>query len=305
MQKDNFNNKLIRIGSRSSPLAIWQAKEVLNKIGKNSKVIKILTTGDQISDSRLAKYGGKGLFTRELDEAIEKNKIDIAVHSLKDVPTFIKKKFELFYILPRADVNDILMSTDNSKTIRSLPKNRSLGTSSPRRAAQIKRIREDLNIIPLRGNIGTRIEKLKKGKVDSIILALAGIKRLKIKEKFTPLKVKEFMPAVGQGIIVIQSLKKNDKINKILTKLENINVRHLAQAERATLKILRGDCNSSIAILSEIEKNILKLTARIFSSDGKRMIESRDEGDINESIAIGTSVGKKLIKKGGLEILNL
>jgi len=303
MQKYNFNNHLVRIGSRTSPLAVSQANEVKRKLIQKSAIIKFLTSGDKIVHSNLSDHGGKGLFTKELDEALKKNKIDIAVHSLKDVPTFIQDIFKLSYILPREAVNDVLISDGNVKSIQGLRKNAILGTSSPRRIAQIKRLRPDLDIIPLRGNIGTRIAKVKKDNLDAIIIALAGIKRLKIKESVEILKSDEFMPAAGQGIIVVQSLKKNKIINKILSNLEDKNVRHQAAAERSTLKILEGNCNSSIATLSSIENNTLTLSARIYSAHGKFMIEASNNGPISNSIQIGEDVGKQLIMKGAQKIL--
>ena len=303
MQKYNFNNHLVRIGSRTSPLAVCQANEVKQKIIQKSEIIKFRTSGDKIVDSNLSDHGGKGLFTKELDEALKNSKIDMAVHSLKDVPTFIEDIFKLSYILPRENINDVLISDGNIKNIQGLQKNAILGTSSPRRIAQIKRLRPDLDIIPLRGNIGTRIAKVKKDNLDAIIIALAGIKRLKIKKSAEILKSDEFMPAAGQGIIVVQSLKKNKIINKILSNLEITNVRHQATAERATLKILEGNCNSSIATLSSIKNNTLTLYARIYSAQGKHMIVASNEGPINQSIKIGKDVGKQLIKKGAQKIL--
>ena len=303
MQKYNFNNHLVRIGSRTSPLAVCQANEVKQKIIQKSEIIKFRTSGDKIVDSNLSDHGGKGLFTKELDEALKNSKIDMAVHSLKDVPTFIEDIFKLSYILPRENVNDVLISDGNIKNIQGLQKNAILGTSSPRRIAQIKRVRPDLNVIPLRGNIETRIAKIKKDNLDAIIIALAGIKRLKINKSAEILKSDEFMPAAGQGIIVVQSLKKNKIINKILSNLEITNVRHQATAERATLKILEGNCNSSIATLSSIKNNTLTLYARIYSAQGKHMIEASNEGPINQSIKIGKDVGKQLIKKGAQKIL--
>ena len=157
MQKYNFNNYKIKIGSRRSPLAVWQAQAAMKRLGKNTELIKISTSGDKKLHKKLAEYGGKGLFTKELEEALEKRKIDIAVHSLKDIPTFIEKKYKLSYILPREDSHDVLLSNSNSTNIKNLESNQTVGTDSPRRIAQIRRLNSNLKIAQMRGNVETRI----------------------------------------------------------------------------------------------------------------------------------------------------
>ena len=183
MQKYNFNN-ILKIGSRKSPLALFQAKTIAKKISLRHRIVKISTSGDKIVDENLSNLGGKGLFTKELEEALINQKIDIAVHSLKDVPTFISKKFNLHYILRRENSQDVLISKANIKNILQLTKNNTIGTSSPRRISQIKRLNPKVKIVPLRGNVETRIKKIRDKKLDATILALAGIKRLKILKFF-------------------------------------------------------------------------------------------------------------------------
>ena len=305
MQKYNFNNYKIKIGSRRSPLAVWQAQAAMKRLGKNTELIKISTSGDKKLNKKLAEYGGKGLFTKELEEALEKRKIDIAVHSLKDIPTFIEKKYKLSYILPREDSHDVLLSNSNSTNIKNLESNQTVGTDSPRRIAQIRRLNSNLKIAQMRGNVETRIRKMKEGEVDAIVIALAGVKRLNIKESYYVLDPMEMMPSAGQGIIALQSLKNNLKINKFLANLEDLKVKHQAEAERSVLKSLKGDCNSAISILSNLTFKKLFLTARVYSSDGKKMIESTHADQMNKSKEIGENVGKILIKKGGLRILKL
>ena len=210
----NKSNNIIRIGTRGSPLALWQAKKVNNKLTEG-KIIKIKTTGDKINNQPLASIGGKGLFTKELDQELIKGNIDLAVHSLKDVPTIIPKEFDLAYILPRGQPEDILISNTNAKDLMSLPKNTLLGTSSPRRHSQIKRIRPDITIIPIRGNILTRLNKIKNNQISATILALAGISRLKINISYSVLNYAECMPPASQGIIGITYLKKNKIIKEL------------------------------------------------------------------------------------------
>ena len=173
------DNNILKIGTRGSPLALWQAYEA-KKLLLNAEIIKIKTTGDKITDQPLSAIGGKGLFTKEIDKELINKRIDLAVHSLKDIPTTIPEEFNLSFILPRGAPEDILISQNNSKNIYSLPINSTIGTSSPRRYAQIKRIRPDIKISPIRGNINTRLDKVKNKEVTAIRLALAGINRLKI-----------------------------------------------------------------------------------------------------------------------------
>ena len=298
----NKTLNLFRIGTRSSPLALWQADQVLKKI-KKGKLIKIKTTGDKILNKPLSKIGGKGLFTKELDEALLNKHIDIAVHSLKDVPTIISKKFNLTFILPRGSDADILISENNSKNILSLPNNVKIGTSSPRRLAQIKKIRPDIKVIPIRGNIHTRLKRVKEKKVDGIILALAAIERLNIDLKYSILKNSDFLTSAGQGIICITYLKENNLIKNFLKPYKNINVSHQATAERAVLKTLNGDCDSAIAVNSIIKDKKIFIDSTVYSHSKNLYIKDSINGDAKDSFFLGKKLGKKLIKLGALKIL--
>ena len=224
------DNNILKIGTRGSPLALWQAYEA-KKLLLNAEIIKIKTTGDKITDQPLSAIGGKGLFRKEIDKELINKRIDLAVHSLKDIPTTIPEEFNLSFILPRGAPEDILISQNNSKNIYSLPINSTIGTSSPRRYAQIKRIRPDIKILPIRGNINTRLDKVKNKEVTAIILALAGINRLKIEIPYSILDYEECMPAASQGIIGITYLKSNIKVQTILSKLININTQYQAIGE--------------------------------------------------------------------------
>ena len=299
-----INKKInyIKIGTRGSPLAIWQAKQVLNKI-EDGKIIKIKTTADIMANISLSEIGGKGLFTRELDQALLKNKIDIAVHSLKDIPTNLSKKIGLTCILPRGNHEDILIPAKIEWDLLSLPKNSIIGTSSPRRTTQLKILRPDITIIPIRGNIHSRLKQLNEKNIDGIILALAGIKRLNIQTNYSILENTSFLPSAGQGIIAITYLKNNTKIKNLLKKHENFQTLQQAIAERSVLKVLNGDCDSAIAANSKVLKENIYITSNVYSLNGKKIIQSSLKGSIIDAKILGKKLGEKLIKQGALEIL--
>ena len=298
------DNNILKIGTRASPLALWQADEA-KKLLLNAEIIKIKTTGDKITDQPLSAIGGKGLFTKEIDKELINKRIDLAVHSLKDIPTTIPEEFNLSFILPRGAPEDILISQNNSKNINSLPIKSTIGTSSPRRYAQIKRIRPDIKILPIRGNINTRLGKVKNKEVTAIILALAGINRLKIEIPYSILDYEECMPAASQGIIGITYLKSNIKVQTILSKLININTQYQAIGERAVLNVINGDCHSPIAVTSSIISNRISISAKIFSIDGKNMIEQYKTDITENAEMLGKDIGNNLIKMGALELLKL
>ncbi len=297
-------NNIIKIGTRGSPLALWQANEI-KKILQKGKIIKIKTSGDKITNKPLYSIGGKGLFTKELDKELIKNNIDIAVHSLKDVPTIIPDEVNLICILPRGAPEDILISNNNVKNIKSLPIKCTIGTSSPRRYAQIKRIRPDIKILPIRGNINTRLNRVKNKEVTATILALAGINRLQIETPYSILSYNECMPAASQGIIGVSYLKTNTQIEELLNRLMNTKVQYQALGERAVLSMIKGDCHSPIAVVSDLTKNKITISARIFSHDGKMMIEENKTDIIENAVSLGKKIGNNLIKMGALKILKL
>lgn len=300
----NKINNIIKIGTRGSPLALWQAKQVSNKL-PHSKIIKIKTIGDTIIDQPLASIGGKGLFTKELDQELINGNIDIAVHSLKDVPTIIPKELSLAYILPRGAPEDILISNSNSKDLISLPQNTILGTSSPRRYSQIKRIRPDIIIKSIRGNVSTRINKIKGNEISATILALAGITRLNIDVNYAVLDYKECMPPASQGIVGITYVRTNENIKAMLESNKNLLTQYQALGERSVLKIINGDCHSSVAVTSSINNQDITIYAKVFSKNGLDMVEASSSGKLEEAKIIGENIGHKLIEKGGLRILQL
>lgn len=294
--------KPILIGTRKSPLALWQANQVNKKI-KEGKLIKIQTAADKFINKPLSEIGGKSLFTKELDEALLNKKIDIAVHSLKDVPTVISNKIDLAYILPRSSISDVLISKNNITKLTDLPFGSKIGTSSPRRFSQIKNIRPDINIVNIRGNIQTRINKIKEKNLDAIILALAGIKRLKIKVHYAILRSPNFLTTAGQGIIAITYLKTNNEIKNILFNMKNYPVTYQAKAERAVLEKLNGNCNSSIAVNSKIINNKISINSIVYSRNGDSFIKDSINGGLKDSCALGHQLGENLIKQGASELL--
>ena len=294
--------KPLLIGTRSSPLALWQAEQVNKKLDKG-KIIKIQTTADKMINKNLSEIGGKGLFYKELDEALINKKIDLAVHSLKDLPTIISKYIDLAYILPRGSYTDILISGKNIKNLNDFPTGSKIGTSSPRRFAQIKSIRPDINIVTIRGNIQTRINKIKEKNLDAIILALAGIKRLKIKVHYAILRSPNFLTTAGQGIIAITYLKTNNEIKNILFNMKNYPVTYQARAERAVLEKLNGNCNSSIAVNSKIKNNKISINSTVYSRNGASFIKDSINGELKDSCALGHQLGENLIKQGASELL--
>jgi len=300
----NKSKAIIKIGTRGSPLALWQASQVRAKL-QEGEIIKINTTGDNIIDKPLSSVGGKGLFTKELDQELLNHNIDIAVHSLKDVPTIMSEEFNIAFILPRGAPEDVLISNTQAKNIISLPNNTILGTSSPRRYSQIKRIRPDISIVPLRGNVATRLDKVKNNKITATVLALAGITRLNINIDYSILNYNECMPAASQGIIGITYLKTNTKIKKQLNYYKNLITDYQARGERAVLKVINGDCDSAVGVTSYIKNQTITISAKVFSTNGEKMIEASNSGPLKKSIDIGKSIGQTIIQKGGLEILKL
>lgn len=309
-----MKSKLV-IGTRSSKLALWQAnyiKDELLKLGKhiglplpeiNLKEIK--TKGDHITDVALSKIGGKGLFTKEIEEALLINEIDLAVHSLKDLPTKLPDGLKIGAVLKREKPHDVLIAKNKIK-FKELPPKSKIGTSSLRRTAQLKALRDDLEYLDLRGNLDTRIRKLEEGQYDAIVLAYAGVKRLgfedKITEHFNP---KDILPAVGQGVLAIEVREEDKEIENMILKLNHNETFLTSIAERAFLETLQGGCQVPIGAYSEIENNKITLYGVIASLDGRKVIKNKITGslEINECKLIGENLAKTLLQMGGKEIL--
>ncbi len=300
--------KQIRIGTRGSALALWQAEWVKSELEKRYpattvSLTKIKTTGDKILDVPLAKVGGKGLFVKEIEEAMLSNEIDIAVHSMKDVPTFFPDGLHLACITKREDARDALFSR-NKVAFKDLPRGANIGTSSLRRQAQLMNIRPDFVIHQLRGNVDTRLRKLKEGQYDAIILAAAGVKRLGLAENITELIAPEIsLPAIGQGALGIECRVDDRELNDMISFFNHPDTRVAVTGERALLRRLEGGCQVPIACYGQVRGENLHLTGLVGSVDGKRIIKDKIEGPAGSAEKLGVTLAEKLLKEGADVIL--
>ena len=294
----------IVIGSRGSKLALLYAKKAKDSIIKNTDLsddeilIKSITTdGDQVKNVRLSEFGGKGLFSSNIEKELQNRKIDIAVHALKDLPVIETKGLMTNFFLERNDPREILISK-NKKKLKELELDSIIGTSSYRREFQIKKIRTDLNCKLIRGNIDTRIKKLKEGKYDAIILSYAGIKYLQLENQISEIfTTEELIPSAGQGIIALQCREDDQKTISLLKKVNHTETFKRANAERNILKVLEGDCETAVGAHSIIDGNNIIVEAELFSLDGlKRFYEKKSE-KIEKFKEIGYEIGQILKKK--------
>lgn len=294
----------LRIGSRGSQLALWQANHIadlLRERGHEVELEIIKTTGDKITDVALAKVGTKGMFTKEIEEALAAGRVDLAVHSLKDLPTEVPPGFEIAAITKRENPRDVFVSKKYSH-IEDLPRGARVGTSSLRRQAQLKALRADLEVHPLRGNVDTRLRKLESGEYDAIILAAAGVTRLGLTALVKQVIPAQTMcPAAGQGALGIEIRKGDLAIRQHLAFLDDAAARVTTTCERALLNQLGGGCQVPIGAFAEVRKDCLHLEAVVARPDGSQVLrESRDGNDPQE---LGHEVGKILLRRGGDAIL--
>jgi hydroxymethylbilane synthase len=296
---------LLRIGSRGSQLALWQASYIsrlLQEQGHTTSIEVIKTTGDKITDVALARVGTKGMFTKEIEEAMAKSEIDLAVHSLKDLPTELSPEFAIAAIPQREDHRDAFFSS-NYSDVRELPAGARVGTSSLRRQAQLHGLRSDLNIIPLRGNVDTRLRKLEAGEFDAIILASAGVTRLGLAGKVRHyLEPDEMCPAAGQGALAIEARADDHKTITVLKFLDHPPTRTAVECERAALNALGGGCQVPIGAYAEVAADCLLLRAVVASPDGKKIIRERRSG--SDPQRLGSEVGQELLARGAQRILD-
>tara|TARA_B100001758_G_C18265878_1_gene533547 strand:- start:39 stop:956 length:918 start_codon:yes stop_codon:yes gene_type:complete len=291
----------ITIGSRGSKLALIYAQKAKDKIIQKTNLnhqdimIKEITTkGDQIQDVRLSEVGGKGLFSTNIEKELQKNNIDIAVHALKDLPALDTKGLIVDTFLERNDPREILV-TNNKKKLKDLKSNAIIGTSSLRREFQIKNIRSDLSCKLIRGNVDTRIRKLKDGLYDAIILSYAGINSLKLNDYISEIfSTRDIIPSAGQGIISLQCREDDNEIVSILKKINHSETYYRANAERNVLKILEGDCETAVGVHAEINANTITLEAELFSLDGSQKFYEKKTSDLENAIELGKEVGQKL-----------
>jgi hydroxymethylbilane synthase len=293
--------KKIIIGSRGSKLALLYAQKAKDKIiektnlSKNDIEIKsIATKGDQVKNTRLSDIGGKGLFSTEIEKELENKNIDIAVHALKDMPAIETSGLQTDTFLERNDPREILITT-NKKKLNDLKLKSIIGTSSFRREFQIKKLRSDLTCKIIRGNVDTRIKKLKNGDYDAIILSYAGIKNLNLENEIAEVfSVQEIIPSAGQGIIALQCREIDKDIISILKKVNHEETYKRAHAERNVLKVLEGDCQTAIGVYSKIDGEVIVVEAELFSIDGSQRFYEKKSDRIDKFKEVGKQIGQNL-----------
>jgi hydroxymethylbilane synthase len=294
-----------RIGSRGSQLALWQANHIsglLQQRGHTTSIEIIKTTGDKITDVALSKVGTKGMFTKEIEEALAEERIDLAVHSLKDLPTELPPGFALAAIPPREDARDVFLSV-NFARIEDLPEGARVGTSSLRREAQLHGIRKDLNIVPLRGNVDTRLRKLESGEFDGIILAAAGVARLGLHTNMREyISLEQMCPAAGQGALAVETRVDDSATVDALQFLDDAGTRAAVECERAALNALGGGCQVPIGAFAEVNAGGLHLRAVVASPDGSEIIREQASG--KDPHKLGQQVGEALLARGAQRILD-
>ena len=300
-----MKNKKIIIGSRGSKLALLYAGrakvQILNFSAdfgiEDVSIKKIITKGDIIQNTRLSEVGGKGLFSKTIEEELLDEKIDIAVHALKDMPSDETKGLITNCFLERNDPREILISKDN-KHIKDLASNATVGTSSFRREFQLKKIREDLNYKLIRGNVDTRIKKLNDGLFDAIILSYAGIQSLNLNKKVSQIfSTSEIIPSVGQGIVALQCRENDKNLIKLLDKVNDQSTHNFVLAERNVLKILEGDCETAVGAIAKIDEGNINLEAELFSLDGKERFYHKASKELKLASELGKEVGLILKKE--------
>jgi len=301
------NKKKFIIGSRGSKLSLAYSDHVKNLLVKsnsefddNSIEIKIIkTSGDIFQNKRISDIGGKGVFCKQIEDELLDSKIDLAVHSLKDLPTKMTDGLCINAVVKRNDPRDAFLSY-SSKSFNELKPQSKIGTSSFRRQAQLNLLRNDLKIVTMRGNIDTRIKKLKNQEFDAIVLSLAGIQMLnlgnQVKEIFT---TDQMLPAIGQGTIALQCKKDDQKTLNILQSVNDKETYYCIQAERALLEAIGGDCDTAIAGIAKLSNQKISLKSELFSNDGNKKFEFQSSGNFQEAKEIGYKVGKELLKKAG------
>ena len=299
----------IVIGSRGSQLALWQAnwvKSELERLHSNTDIdIRIIaTSGDKIQDVPLAKIGGKGLFVKEIEEALLANEIDLAVHSMKDVPMELPTELGISVITKRENPLDALISKNGEK-LADLPQGATIGTSSLRRSSQLLKYRDDFKIHPLRGNVDTRLRKVEEGKYDAILLASAGLNRLGWANRITEeISHDILLPAMGQGALGIETRLDDTKIYDFISTLNHEQTHYAVSAERSLVGRLDGGCQVPIGAYARVEKGLITLKGLVASLDGEVIYKLENVGPVDDAINIGQELGSKLLKMGANEILD-
>ena len=301
----------LRIGTRGSPLALRQAEEVRDALiaahgmaADEIEIVVIKTTGDKVQDRPLAEIGGKGLFTKEIEDGLYEGSLHLAVHSMKDMPAELPPGLMIDCLLKREDVRDGLISP-NYTSIAELPEGTVVGTSSVRRAAQLRRLRPDVEIVPFRGNVQTRLRKLEEGVASATFLACAGLNRLGQSDLVSaPISPDEMLPAVAQGAVGIEVRADDSATRDLLKPLNDEATEVCVSAERAFLAVLDGSCRTPLAGLAEISGDQLRLRACVLSMDGKQFFQTERNGPLSEAEAMGRDAGEHLKAQAGPNIFS-
>jgi hydroxymethylbilane synthase len=299
----------VRIGTRGSALAVWQARHVADRIvalpgAPPVELVTIETTGDVIRDVPLSTLPGRAFFTKELESAIADHRVDLAVHSLKDVATAIPARLVLGAILEREDPRDVLVARPDLR-LRSLPEGARIGTSSLRRAAFLRRWRPDLAVVDLRGNVPTRLRRLDDGEYDAIVLAAAGLNRLGLEARITDyLPADVMLPAVSQGAIAVQARAGDDRVLRWVAMLDHEPTRLMTTAERALLREVEGGCQVPLGARATIQDGRLELVAAMASVDGSVSVTGRIDGAPGDAVLLGRGLAGDLLARGGAAIMD-
>lgn len=300
--------KRLRIGTRGSTLALWQAGWVKARIeeafsGLDVEMVTIKTSGDMILDVPLAKIGGKGLFVKEIENALRAGHIDLAVHSMKDVPIVIPAGLAMSCVTKREDPFDVLISR-RGQSLRNLPSGAKIGTSSLRRQAQLLHYRPDFVMVPLRGNLDTRIRKLKEQDLDAIVLASAGMRRMGLIDRVTEtIPIEICLPAIGQGVLAIETRFDDRDVNETIAFLNDSETALTMKAERAFLRRLEGGCQVPIAAYVQLSGDSLAIEGMVASVDGKKIVRQHRSGRPEEAEALGLELAETVLSMGGDQIL--
>ena len=298
----------LRIATRKSELALWQARHIAEKLESIAEVTQVelvpmSTRGDEILDRSLQKIGGKGLFIKELEQALQAGRADLAVHSMKDVPADMPDGFCIAAVLQRANPTDALVTADNSG-LQSVPEGGRIGSSSLRRQAQLRALRPDIVVEPLRGNVNTRLAKLEQGQYDAIVLASAGLQRLgmasRIAEEFSP---EHMLPAAAQGVLGIECLQDRADLRSLLAQLDDAATKTTTLAERAVARALQASCQSPVASYATLAGEEINLQAMVASADGTTILRESAKAAACDAEALGIEVATRLLERGAGALL--
>jgi hydroxymethylbilane synthase len=298
--------RLLRLGTRASALARWQADWVAGELrarGHEVTLVPLSTRGDQVRSAPLGAIGGEGLFTKELQRALLADEIDLAVHSLKDLPTEVVEGLRLGAVPARAPSADVLVSR-RARSLAEVPQGATIGTGSLRRRAQLRHVRPDLQLVDIRGNVDTRLRKLDEGEYDALVLAQAGLVRLGLAQQITQILPDEAMlPAVGQGALGIEVRSADEELVQILSALNDADTRAAITAERALLAALRAGCLAPVGAKAEVAAGRLQLRGVVLSPDGTRRLFAQTEGEPRDALPLGRQLAENLLSQGAGELI--